>query len=414
MSFLNDNIGNNSSSHNAEESDIQTSSPASDDGIAESDEGLNVDASHHKETNSGELLPQLNNVGGVTPELLYFGADYLVLNLLALVHETDTKSLGFIGLLFGTEDDEITWADSELKLIKTLSEKRKGIRTLYFKLGRHNLFAIEEVCEDSLLKLNLGYKYDYRLSFYGAFFCAVRLGLVILDDVFGLIREDIRHSRVLHSISRLDVCADIWHVETVDVLHGVEILSPDKAKKFSFFSADKSLSQVETIYYGTTPVDWQARIYNKSLEITKEDKKRNKPSKEDLFPDYFDYSPPITRVEVEMRGACREYEIDLEQSLDIEVQLGLFLKKLDGKYCKWAIAEFVCLAMRDRGFGPWEVKNRKLTKDRLSNMPALWQYRSRGVNLAERVSLGLEELNTICEELTHIKPPPEVQYAGCE
>ncbi|MCB9808164.1 hypothetical protein H6770_02805 [Candidatus Peribacteria bacterium] len=362
---------------------------------------------------ASESVPRLNNVGGVTPELMYFGADYLVLNLLPLVHETETRSLDIIGKLFGSDDGEIVWGDG-LKLSKFLSDKTRGRPRLYFSSGRHNLFCIERVDEDSDLKMNLGYKYDYRLSFYSAFFASIRLGLFRPEDVISLILDDIRRSRILCSVSRLDVCADIRNMQVVEVFNGVEILSKDKAKKFSFLEADQALTEVETIYYGSSPTDWQGRIYDKRLEITKENPKRNKPSKEDLFPDYFDDTAPITRVEVEMRGACRDFEIDLKAALDIEVQLGLFCSFLQGKYCKWAVAEFVRREMRDRGFALWDVKRKTLTTDRLSNMPAIWQYRSRGVNLSERVGRTLEELNTICEELPNTQPSDDVKYAGCE
>lgn len=365
---------------------------------------------------------QLNNVAGVThqintetdPESLYFGNDYLVLNAVAI--EPKATSVLNIGQLFGKENGIVIWNDLEQQFTKESSDKRTGIRTLYLTFGRHKILAIEEIGADSHLKMYMRYPYDYRISFYSAFFCNVRLELLRLKDFFGLFLEDIEHGRIKHSVSRLDVCADLRGITPIAVRDGIEIFTKDKAKKdFGYHGTDKNVTEAETITIGGKhKQEWHARIYDKFLEISIEDKKRNRPSKEDLFPDYYDHLPPITRVEVQLNGSCRTYGIDLKQALDIEVQLGLFLKHLDGKYCKWKIAEVVRRAMRDRGFAHWEVKNKKLTAKRISNMNAFWLYRKRGLNLANRCSVSLEQLNTICEGLLSESPPEKVLFAGCE
>ena len=348
--------------------------------------------------------------------MLYFGGDYLVLNAVASSYDAKAKSLLNIGQLFEKENGVVVWNDLEQKFVKESSDKRTGIRTVYLTFGRHKILAIEEIGANSHLKMYMRYSYDYRMSFYSAFFCNVRLGLLRPEGFFGLFLDDIEHGRIKHSVSRLDVCADLRGITPIAVRDGIEIFTEDKAKKdFGYHGTDKNVTEAETITIGGKhKSEWHARIYDKLLEIAIEDKKRNRPSKEDLFPDYFDYPPPITRVEVQMNGSCRTYGIDLKQALDLEVQLGLFHKHIYGKYSKWEIAEFVRRAMRDRGFSPWEVESVKLTPERISNMNAFWLYRKRGLNLAERCSISLEDLNTICERLWLESPPEKVKFAGCE
>ena len=176
-------------------------------------------------------------------ELLHFGIDHLTLNIGFKDNTTiiNRKSLN-ISKLFevllsaGLNDSntnsllDLYW-DSFGHDIDIYCERSIHHNRMYaIHVGRHRILRIEHITEESTMN-SLNYKYDYRITFYGTLFALSRINELNYLDFMNSFLEDISHDFVKHSVSRIDICADISGVSVASVRRGFS--HNGKAKKFS-------------------------------------------------------------------------------------------------------------------------------------------------------------------------------------
>lgn len=302
-------------------------------------------------------------------ELLHFGNDYLVLNI-GFVDKKKSRAIAFCDSIFSfphndtnaAEIPELVWADSEEIVGTHFSFAPNGDEVAFVFRGKEKLLVIQRVTSESELKVRLGYKYDYRISFYGAFFSLVRLEKFVPDEYLRIFLSDIENGTVRHSISRRDICADIANVSPHEISKGIRGDEKHK-KKISTFGQTHGSNDVETIAYGRKGGKWHARIYNKLLEMMKKGKQR-------FFPDYIQHHIEVTRLEVQLNSAVMQgYKVELKDCFDVEKTFALYAAHLHTKYVKWQILPFIKREMKRLGYtyiAPvrYKIDHETLSRDR--------------------------------------------------
>ncbi len=288
--------------------------------------------------------------------LLHFGLDYLV--LLLGIENKNAASLRLINAIFSLPHNDTNaaeyrgfgWADTGEDVTVRFSQYQQDEVAYVFRAEDH-LFSIQKIGLKSTMPPSVKERYRYRISFYGWFFSLVRLGHINIYDYWNIFLRDIEEERLIHSVSRIDICADIGNLSVRQVQRSIVRLMP-RGKKFSELEKDNETRTPETVYFGGTSRDWKGRIYNKLIEIFKKGKER-------LYPQYSSYSL-VTRVEIELHSRpCQTFSVNLQSVLSLEHLLMVFKAHLRNKNTSWGILRFIEKTLQEQGFkaAPLERKH---------------------------------------------------------
>lgn len=244
------------------------------------------------------------------------------------------------------------------------------------------IMGLERISEESSFYKNIRGKYQYVVNFYGAFFGLIKLGLDP-EKFWRIFDVDIRNGSVVHCLSRIDICADVSDIDVLKVSKGINVLSPSHAKPFTTINVDWETSIPQTFNYGSSnDKKWHARIYNKIKDI--EHKKT-----EALYPNYWGLNC-ITRIELELHEACRDFGINFLNCRDANFQLSIVKTLLDAKYVQWGILPFLIKEMESKGVDFFALQRVRANYDEMPNL--LFYKRTLRKNLAcrERMRMPLD------------------------
>lgn len=303
--------------------------------------------------------------------LLNFSIDHLTLNVgfdeyvtPEQVNKTNIFKLAHFLKYSGLNDTntnqllDLFWEPfgEEVNISKENSNQKHNTYAIYW--GKYKILRLEDVDKSSTLKSNLNYKYQYRVTFYGTLFALSRIQKINLMDFLRPFYEDLSHSFMIHSVSRLDICADIFGASVSSIRRGIK---GDKThfKNFSKINENAVSKEAETIYYGKKSGAWMARIYNKLLDI-------NAKGKELLFIDYLSHAK-VTRLEIELKSAViQRFKVDLFNVFDLSYLLSVYKQTLKNKYVEFSIVSFIEKEMIKSGTASFQITPKKLTYDPLS------------------------------------------------
>lgn len=351
--------------------------------------------------------------------LLYFGIDTIRLSITNYGTTTFDKpvSIQFLEFFFQDYLDDTNeaiertflWGTQIVNTVLTYQYK-KGSRIAYIEFKGHKILTITELTEDSHLRMNLGVMSDYIVTFYGAFFSFVRLGLLDLNDCLGDFVQDTINQKIRTSVTRLDVSVDLTNVTQIDVFNTVDKKDPTKCKKWGGIefeiNNDSIIQSGETIYYGrSNDPQFHICIYDKF-------KRAKKFGVTDLYFDYFDHKV-VTRVELQVDGDCKQYGVALLNLLDDQYILNLFATKLQGKYCHWHMFDYVANKLGNTRFEKLK-RLPVITLQRISNMPRFWRLHTQNTNFANDLKISLPELHKYIEDMPEKLPPDSLKYHGIQ
>lgn len=235
--------------------------------------------------------------------LLNFAIDHLVLNIgYGEVTAEEVAKLNIFKVckdfeligLNGTNNSEkmdYFWEAVGHYVIVNCDESVHGHMFYAIIFRGRRIMRIERIKVNSRLKKNLKYKYSFRITFYGTFFSLNKLKTIEINDFLIPFWQDVSHCFIKHSISRIDICADIFGVSVNSISKGIKGVK-SKMKISTPMNIDPITKEPETFYYGSRKDGgtWLVRIYNKLLQI----KKLNK---ELLHLDLLNYEK-VTRLEI--------------------------------------------------------------------------------------------------------------------
>lgn len=276
---------------------------------------------------------------------LYFGPDYLTLNLFK---ETDGE-LGKCPL----------YAQLELLFVQSFNFSNANVYhdfhfmaypvsfdlnyldmrsgpAVQFMMQGEPLFLVTKIDKERG-QGNLS-DYLYRIDFYSTFFNFHRLGLF---DYFHFLAEfvhELAEYRVSSSVTRLDLACDLADV------------SIEKLMKTFVSSLDVSITKInetsggsETVYVGRKGGKKLVRLYDKLRDSLVKAKKK-------YFIDYFQYST-VTRVELEVRGeVLKKAFFVLGDVLDTQMLFNLYCHFLQNKYDSFGFVTEVLQFMAENGY----------------------------------------------------------------
>lgn len=348
--------------------------------------------------NNPALVSTSHSAGSIAPvsekrpekKLLHFGLDYSVLNI-GFVEKKQSPSLRFCDAIFSfphndtnaSEITEFVWGDSSESISIHFSHSSDGDQIAFIFRDKDKIAVIQKVTSESQLRTRLGYKYDYRISFYGAFWSLVRLRKVSVEDYFSLFLRDVESGSIRHSISRLDLCCDIANISPNEIIAGIRGDSKHK-KKLTIYGQSHDESDAETIDYGRKRTAWFARVYNKLLEAAKKGKQR-------YFLDYFEHESQVTRLEVQLNSAPLQlYKVELKDLFNNERLLSLYSAHLKTKYVTWSIFSFIHRELKKNGFQTIPLERYKLSYKVLSKDRYFLRTESMVRRCAERWGKDIE------------------------
>ncbi len=332
---------------------------------------------------------RLNNAALVTkPKLLHFGLDYLRL-CVGTGQNPNGKSLRLLSAIFSQSHNDtnaatyrdFVWGDT-LEEVDLLFGKSPHGEVCYVSSDGWTIMGIEKLSEESSFYKNIRGKYQYVVSFYGAFFALFKLGLDPLA-FWRIFDEDIERDAIVHCVSRADICADIKNISVLEIEKGIAVQSPTHAKPFTRLNVDWETGIPETFYYGKTDDKrWHGRAYNKIKDI-------NHKHTEALFPNYW-VLERVTRLEIELHEVCREFRMNFLNCRDVAFQLSIVKAMLKTKYVHWKILPFLLKEMKEKGFNFFALHRVQVDYDEMPKM--LFYKRTLRKNLAcvERMRVPLD------------------------
>jgi hypothetical protein len=334
--------------------------------------------------------------------LLYFGIDHLTINIGTKKTYLDISQSNIYKLFklikkIGLNDTNTTQAlnlkwdqfEEEIDVYCEYSRQKNEMYSIHWK--RYKLMRIERITEESILK-QVGYKYDYRITFYGTLFALSRIKKLDADEFLKPFLEDSKNLLLTHSVSRTDICADISGVSPMSIRKGITG-NTEKMKKFSFINVSPSTGDFETAYYGKGSKDWHVRIYNKVLDTEKK-------GKELLYPDYMEHEK-VTRVEVDTRSQIsQKFAITLPKILELGFALSIYEEVLNTKYVNFKIVKFIKTELKKKGLQKIEAERTKISYETLSKI----KLHQRFLRCAERLNEEYEvSLISLGEEVKLLK-----------
>jgi|GEM_PF-7027503 len=297
--------------------------------------------------------------------LRHFGLDYMTLNLGLLSSYPQTpKGISFLNSIFdlphnttnASEYNSFVWGASSEEVNLQFSSLGKD-QVIYVYRGEHKIMSLRKISSNSNMPPTAKGRYQFQINFYGAFFALVRSGDFIFQDYWHPFLSDIQDGHIRHSLSRVDICADIENADVKSIQRSIK--QKGRMKASSELEIDDLTGIPETVYFGSKSKDWKARIYNKTKEISAK-------HKGDLYADYVT-SDCITRVEIELHSKpCQEYSITLNRCLDLGFLLGVYEKHLSNRVAHWGILRFIKSELQKTGCKPIPAERIKLNHNQLS------------------------------------------------
>lgn len=224
-------------------------------------------------------------------------------------------------------------------------------------------------------------KYEYQINFSGMFFDYNRLGFLNTRDFFKIFLKDISSNKIKHSISRLDVCADLKGVSVKEVFkpRGTKSLR----KKHTIRAIDPKTGMPETIEYGKKKDTWMLRIYDKKKDAVFKKKER-------FYADYF-YNSQVTRIEAELHSEeCLKFLVTLDKCLDKDFLFSVYSELLYQKRrIKFPIVNFI---KKELGHNKAALERRQHIPFPLEEAEYLKDVASRYRNACRRYGYTQEEL----------------------
>ncbi len=283
-------------------------------------------------------------------KLLYFGLDFLIINIMESRRGIGSKAMSFIDSIFNYPHNttntnhvgDFAWADTTKTVsIDYVDSKNGEAAQIHYR--EHFIFRIIRI-DNQNWRRDLHYEYKYRIEFYGTFFNLVRMKEFSISDFMAIFMKDIQENMLKLSVGRSDICADMSCFTTKDIEQGIKG-DPAHRKKITHFNINPSTNIPESFYYGKNSKTWFARAYDKKLDsIVK--------GKAGLYSDYFQYEN-ATRLELEIHS-CSEYGLSLANCLNNEFLWAVCRKLLDSKYVKWRICKFINQELIRSGFNKFD------------------------------------------------------------
>lgn len=297
-------------------------------------------------------------------ELLHFGIDWLTLNITPK-RKAQPVSIRFMESLFSIPHNDtnasfisdFNWLHTVESVDLMFSEnKRDGVMVFILFKG---VPIIRVAIPNTKSRRNIKYKYRYQISFYGMFFDFHRLKRIDAESFLKIFVDDIEEGLLKHSISRIDICADLSNFTTNEIEKGIK---GDKAhmKHGNRFKIDPITKIAETINYGDKSSRWMARIYNKLVEAQAK-------RKEAFYFDYYNHEE-VTRLELEIKSeVCQEYKVTLPKTFDNHFIWSLYKQLLNTQFVKWDISSFIEQELKKKDFRSIELEKRQHTPEALSD-----------------------------------------------
>lgn len=305
------------------------------------------------QVNDDQKIPNTAAASGkkLLRELLFFGKDFLVLNLGPAKNDKMT-SLHFLDGIFSFSHNDtnaaeilnIEWGNSGIDVAIHYAFTKEGDELALIFQGKEKIISIQKVRKDSELRKRLGYKYLYRISFYGVFFALARIGKLNIEAYWKLFLDDITTGLIENSLSRLDLCADLTNIRPIDIAKGVHG-DETHMKEFSTMRGRIKKPNPQTMMYGAKgDNNFFGRIYNKLIEMAKKGKER-------FYLDYLLYEL-VTRLELVFKSPVLrdQYHLTLADCLDTQLLFNIFCDYLHTKFVTWDILPFIKREMKTKGF----------------------------------------------------------------
>ncbi|MDD5055299.1 MAG: phage/plasmid replication protein [Candidatus Peribacteraceae bacterium] len=333
--------------------------------------------------------------------LLHFGLDYLV--LLVGIDQKNAASLRLLSAVFNlphndTNADEhrnFVWADTDEEVTFRFS-KYQHDEVVYVYRGEDHLFSIQKIGKNSTMPPSVKKKYWYRISFYSWFFGLARLGEIDVHDYWGIFLRDIESGFIVHSVSRIDICADLGNISVSRVQRGIVRLS-ERSKKLSKLNIDPVTLEPETVYFGERSNHWKARIYNKLVEAERKGKER-------LYPEYW-FCDFVTRLEVELHSrSCQTYSINLKSVMSLEHLLMVFRAHLKNKAASWRILRFIEEKLKERGYKALPPQREKFEYDQISESKFFKATFRKTLACAKRYGIDINTILSWIREMVEDSP----------
>ncbi len=333
------------------------------------------------------------NIGGddVARRLRHFGLDYLTLNIGVVSHHgIIPPSIAFLNALFSLSHNltnasdykNMVWGASSEE-VNLLFSTYGNDEIIFVNRGEDTIMMIRQIGLTSNMPPFVKQRYQYHIQFYGWFFGLARLECLTLQDYWHPFLTDIEHKRIVSSISRIDICADIEFASVTSIERS--IVRKGRMKARSKLEIDDKTGIPGTVCFGARALDWKARIYNKLAEIVAK-------HKESLYPDYV-ASKCITRLEIELHSKpCQEYKVTLHSCLNLEFVLGVYIRFLDKRSGRWRILRFITSELKKRGMKAIPAERFILDYDQISNRAYFKRTANQVKECAKRYGMPIDSI----------------------
>lgn len=333
------------------------------------------------------LSANQDNVLSLEKKLIHFGADYIIFNLAALTSANIPKSISYLDSLFNlshndsnSNEYEVTWKETDTDVVlqfQPITQKGEII-----KVNSRGKALMQIVKINPKWAKNIGYRYQYAIDCSGTFFDFARLGLINPQQMLAPFLADVEANVVRHSVSRIDICADLSGYTVKSILRGING-SKEHMKKITVFNT----ANPETFYYGYKQDKWHARGYNKLLDIQKKGKGWI------FLPlGYLDYQT-VTRLEVEAHSdVCLNNSLTLPLCLNTEYLYGIYKSLLSTKFVKFQIIPFIEKSLIEQDFHLITLLKREHHPHALTELQKFKRLFSQMDNVCVSCGISYEEL----------------------
>jgi len=317
-------------------------------------------------------------------KLLFFGVDYLTINLIRsddYGFENKSRVFKIFNTFFGLphntsnadEYSDINWCDHDVDL--AFKEYKKGQAIEISLEGRHVITIIKIDPESGMGKIS---PYLYRVEFRGRLFNMARIGKLEIEPFLKDFLWDYENKHIAFNISRLDICADLAGFLPNDIDGGFTS-SDDISRSYLVKKKDGT----ETIYFGKGGRK-KIRAYNKLIEANKHGKKAD-------YLDYFQHEN-VTRLEVELKAeSCKKFGIKPADIYDRDKIFSIYSRALNTKKTEFRIMKFIEKELKEVG-----VKKMNIDMNSIDKHPLLsfCKYNKRFLKQAVKIR-DIYELNPI-------------------
>lgn len=336
-----------------------------------------------------------NFVKSPEKKLLHFGADWITFNIASCTSKAPS-SIQFLDNLFNlshndtnaSEYDGFIWSDGKTEAqLQFTGKNHMGEMLLVNSYRGKAILRIVKVTNMEWAK-KFKYKYSYRIDCYGTLFDYERLEILNIQELLSLFLTDIADKKIIHSISRIDICADLSEYSVQGITRGIRGSKAHKKNMTVFNTADP-----ETVNYGKKIDKWMARIYNKKLDVQKKKKEWIY-----LYLGYFEHDK-TTRIEVEAKSdICLEKSLTLPLCFNNEYLFGIYKSLLKNKMVQFQCIRFIELELKKKNFQIITPQKREHQATILSQEKYIKLVVSYINGAEERYKIGLEEIIYLVEQ----------------